>query len=423
MLDSGERASIYVSLVAAILAAIIAFGGGYFLWRGGDFEQLKVSAPKVVPLMMPSGSSLSEVWFSSSGLVFSTFEAAQKLNIAAWDLQGRARGQVRVLDFSVIKDAKDVKGLSNSFHGNASDDLSPESFIPYHVSDEGNTIAWAVRGKIYLGPIRQFPNIKGQRIGSAPVSAISIARPGVVMAVDTADRFVALDYAKGKPLLEVPFNRGRGPRLIWGRGKFRVLSAQVTANAYVFSAQRSAYEALPAISGGSSFAVSSSGVAYSGTGDGIIIVPQRRGLSPFLALENMRRVLALAVYDESTVLAGGDGRSLFLVKDGAARPLTTVPEGVKFLAVNRNHIAYATADRLVLGRLDWKPAFSDKAKRWLAYMLSAVSIIGFLRVISIDVIRLTLDRRERKSEAPLEEPLKEGPEGTPIKTDLDTANS
>jgi WD40 repeat protein len=388
--------SVRVSLSVALLAGVIWASIIVYLLLSGELSQLQVENARLIPLGMAAGSQLSEIWFSPTGRLFATFEKGGKLNIASWNLEGRQVRLLRTLSFPQ-SGGPEVPILANSFHGGSLDFIgsSPER-LAYAVSNDGLSVAWAWKGEFFWGPIEKFGQIKGLKFGDdVPVSAVAIARPGIIIVLDYEDSFRILDLLNKKEMVGSRFKIGKGPRLVWGRDNFRVLSPVVTANAYLLSLVDRKFNGVPEISGGACFAVSGHGEMMAGTKDGIVISPAQRGPSQFAIPERLGRIRTLAFWDEQTAIAGGAGSGLFLVKDGSeVSLLEPTPEGVQFLAVEKKHIAYATSNRLIIGGLGTKFRLSDRAKWFLAIGFSFIGLLSFVRVILIDFFALSLRKRE-----------------------------
>ncbi|HEX6900166.1 MAG TPA: hypothetical protein VF789_10650 [Thermoanaerobaculia bacterium] len=367
-----------------------------YLLLTGEWHQASVENTRLLPMDMPAGSQLSEIWFSSKGTLFSTFVTKEnKLNIASWDPNGRPN-QLKTVIFP------EGPVLVNSFHGGLpfNNRKVQLEILPYAVSNDGASIAWIWEGKLFWGAVEKASQIKGKSfmpdIPLSAVSAVAVVRPGLVLALDE-DASRLLSFTVGKEVVSFPFRRGEGPRSIWGRSNFRVLTSTGRGKPFLLSVLDRELIAAPRISREACVAVSTHGKTASGTEDGLVIFPTPSGPSQFNVMGRVGKIRTLAFWDEDMVVGSGEWGGLFLVEQGShVSLLAPTSTGVQFLAVAKKRIAYATPGRIVVGNVGYRIGFSEAAKWLLAITFSLVSLLSFIRAIAIDLSPFLLRRKGKR---------------------------
>jgi hypothetical protein len=134
-----------------------------------------------------------------------------------------------------------------------------------------------------------------------------------------------------------------------------------------------------------------------GTEAGKVVFPQVSGRGPSVSIEGLGPVRALASYDESATIVGGQGAGLYSIgKSLRADHLLSTTPGIKFIAVNSSSLAYATDSAITIARIGKGLRLSEEGKLPLALMFSLISAIAFARVIIIDVIEWRESKRATK---------------------------
>ncbi len=412
-MDVAERKSLGVSVAVAAIAFILIVGIFSYIISVGEFHHLAVENPERIPLprAIPA-EDLSEIWFSPSGRLFATFQRGRVLFLASWD-PVRDSWQSRpmyVFDFSALTGVHKPEFLMNSFHGGVSGDepIPVSRSLAYSISDDGTKIAWAWNGQLFWGsteePAKFLPKVKGQYLPSAPPIITSVSIIGSDRVAIIANGLWTWSPNDRKVNY---FNLNPELRLAWSRGKSRIIASEADVNPIMVSWPRGklSWQKFPGVLGGSCFATSLAGEGVAGTAEGMIIALKGLGPSAIAVLNNNKRVRALAIYKMEWIVAGGEGPGLFLSRRGSGQVIEVLstPERVRFLAIDSDHLAYATPHSLVVANFEWKLGLSEGGKWLLAVMFSLIGLLSFARVIIIDVLRLWYPRREEMPSTPKSE--------------------
>ncbi len=368
-------------------------------------RMLEVVDPRAVPVSFDLGTARA-LFLTESGTLRLAVERKNVLNIFSWNEEDISTVSTQeVVNFPALT-GRQVKFLLHPFvsseQSGLSNDLLAAGGLAYAFSDDGDMICWAWNGILYVGPISAPKQYREILEDSSPVIAVSFLGSRFVVAIHGDGNVKLFDLSGQVPsdkLGGIPVKKGRWR--ISGRGRYRVFSHFDQREGFLMDSMalgkpfEKFYWGFPSTRTGLFVTNSPDGEIFLGTSEGLVWALRssspRRAYDQLRAISvpGIRRIQVIAAYDSRYTVVGGNSSGLAIVKDGSrAVKMADAARDIRLLAVNSRRISYATEGSLVAARLEKTFHFDDPVKFWFAVSFSVLSLVAFIRLIAIDLVKI-----------------------------------
>ncbi len=344
---------------------------------------------------------VEDLWFFGGELVAVDLRD-NKVSVKKWDINCKSKD-------SPASQPVDLVGLSQLPSGTrqvlpryslrssiVNTKAMPKAWFPYAVSPDGQRIAWALNGTLYVkeasSPVAKL-NI-GSQLDVIALSFSSGKTLTLIREDGTLEHWDALQKTKGAAGTRLSKNWS-----FWSQGP-RLAVASLGSGDMGFINVKSANENEILLSpigfkSGSAMTLSQKGLPAVGTRDGKIVTyvyDENQGFvsKRMLPLPEPRPVRSLVFFSDDLLIVGGEFRFVYIVGsdgqvNGDARSVMEARNGARILALNQKNLAISTPDEVIVGELDNPLRVTPQGALSLTFFSLAVSILS----IGFNIIRDT----------------------------------